>query len=120
MSRRRKEPRDRPGIAKLTVRCVGSTREPHSAQRVGTARVNLLLDAMSVRVEYGGLGEPDSPTGHYRPNDNGPSHMTYRFACRRCGFDLPIQQDKLAAVIIGKASVGESSIVLSELAAIVS
>lgn len=81
--------------------------------------MSLLDDTMDARVEYGGLGEPESPTGHYRPSDDGPGHMTYRFVCPRCRFDLPIRKDKLGAVILGKASVGESSISLSDLSAIV-
>ena len=105
-------------LLKLTLRCAGA-KEPHSPQRVATARVDVRDVSMTVRVDYGNLPEPPSETGAFRQNHRSAGHLTYRFVCSRCGFDLPIQQAKLAAVIVARNTAGESSIFLDELAAIV-
>lgn len=100
MSRRRSQKRERvPNARRVTVKCYGTSR-PHSAQRVATVLYRPSTESVPQRivVEYGNLGEPDSPTGHYRAV--GPvGHFTRRFHCKECGNDLPLTDDKLSWVL---------------------
>ena len=66
-----------------------------------------------VRVEYGGLGEPPSPTGAFRPGRDGlDPHATRRFICKSCGVDLPVRDDRLAPIV---ARHGAAVLALDEL-----
>lgn len=111
-----------PAWTRVTLKCRGPVSKPHSVQRVATVEVRPGVDESDVpwrvRVDYGGLPEPESATGAARLTGLSP-HLTRRFICRhrRCEFDVPVTDEKLGPIVVAHNA---PVLLLTELSAIVS
>lgn len=110
----------------ITVVCdhAGTPKRNRRERRLAEVTYSGQVDGSTpyLDVEYFGRDEPDVPTRlayslEQITADPTVLHLTYRFRCRPCGWDLPIEAQNLADAVV--AYDGVASLSLFQLAATV-